>query len=84
MPMSTTDPWNGPKQGFNLSSAAWRSLGARLVDDQHSHPDPERRQQAHALLDLLTPIMKSWPSEWCLEANKLAIEVPGRYGFTRD
>ncbi len=33
MPMSTTDPWNGPKQGFNLSSAAWRSLCARYPDE---------------------------------------------------
>ena len=29
------------------------------------------------LLDILTPIAKSWPSEHCLEANKLAIQVLG-------
>ncbi len=33
---------------------------------------------------LLTPIAKSWPSEWCLEANSLAIQVHGGYGYTRD
>ncbi|MDP1969050.1 MAG: acyl-CoA dehydrogenase, partial [Burkholderiaceae bacterium] len=27
---------------------------------------------------------KSWPSEWCLEANSLAIQVHGGYGYTRD
>src|SRR3546814_14237165 len=27
---------------------------------------------------------KSWPSEWCLEANSLAIQVLGGYGYTRD
>src|SRR6202008_4719949 len=32
----------------------------------------------------LTPIAKSWPSEFCLEANKLAIQVLGGYGYTRD
>jgi hypothetical protein len=29
-------------------------------------------------------IAKSWPSEWCLEANSLAIQVHGGYGYTRD
>jgi len=36
------------------------------------------------LLELLTPICKSWPSEFCLEANKLAIQVLGGYGYTRE
>ena len=36
------------------------------------------------LLEVLTPIAKSWPSEWCLEANTLAIQVLGGYGYTRD
>jgi butyryl-CoA dehydrogenase len=36
------------------------------------------------LLEVLTPIAKSWPSEWCLEANSLAIQVHGGYGSTRD
>ena len=34
--------------------------------------------------DRLTPICKSWPSEFCLEANKLAIQVLGGYGYTRE
>jgi butyryl-CoA dehydrogenase len=33
---------------------------------------------------VLTPIAKSWPSEWCLEANSLAIQIHGGYGYTRD
>jgi butyryl-CoA dehydrogenase len=36
------------------------------------------------LLEVLTPIVKSWPSEWCLEANSLAIQIHGGYGYTRD
>lgn len=36
------------------------------------------------LLDTLTPIIKSWPSEWCLEANKWALQIHGGYGYTRD
>ena len=40
--------------------------------------------EATLLLEVLTPIAKSWPSEWCLEANSLAIQVMGGYGYTRD
>ena len=32
----------------------------------------------------MTPIAKSWPSQWCLEANSLAIQVHGGYGYTRE
>ena len=33
---------------------------------------------------MLTPIAKSWPSQWCLEANYLAIQVHGGYGYSRE
>ena len=57
---------------------------ARLVDEQQTAPDEPARIRAGRLLDLLTPITKSWPSQWCLEANTLAIQVHGGYGYTRD
>ena len=56
---------------------------ARLVDEQHTG-DKEAAAQAGLLLELLTPIAKSWPSECCLEANSLAIQIHGGYGYTRD
>ena len=56
---------------------------ARLVDEQHTG-DPSTADAARMLLEVLTPIAKSWPSEWCLEANSLAIQVHGGYGYTRD
>ena len=57
---------------------------ARLVDEELANPDAAVKAESHALLDLLTPIAKAWPSEWCLEANKLAIQCLGGYGYTRD
>ncbi|MGE4405032.1 acyl-CoA dehydrogenase [Pseudomonas sp.] len=57
---------------------------ARLVDDQHSAESAEERRDAGELLDLLTPIVKSWPSEFCLKANELAIQVLGGHGYTRE
>jgi alkylation response protein AidB-like acyl-CoA dehydrogenase len=56
---------------------------ARLVDELRTGDEGAARE-AGLLLDVLTPIAKSWPSEWCLEANSLAIQVHGGYGYTRD
>jgi alkylation response protein AidB-like acyl-CoA dehydrogenase len=49
---------------------------ANLLDDE--------RDEARLLLEVLTPIAKSWPSQWCLEANSLAIQVHGGYGYARE
>ena len=56
---------------------------ARLIDEQATGT-PEQAAAAQQLLEVLIPIAKSWPSEWCLEANSLAIQVLGGYGYTRD
>ena len=57
---------------------------ARLLDEERTAAGTADRKRAHLLLELLTPIAKSWPSQWCLEANSLAIQVHGGYGYTRD
>jgi butyryl-CoA dehydrogenase len=57
---------------------------ARLVDDVASLDDPAGVAEAETLLGVLTPIVKSWPSQWCLAANDLAIQVMGGAGYTRD
>jgi hypothetical protein len=57
---------------------------AQLVDLQHSAETDAERDAASLLLDILTPVGKSWPSQWCLEANSLAIQVHGGYGYTRE
>jgi butyryl-CoA dehydrogenase len=56
---------------------------SRLVDEQDTGEQPAAAE-AGLLLEVLTPIAKSWPSEWCLEANSLAIQVLGGCGYTRD
>ena len=56
----------------------------RLLDEERTAPTGEERARAHLLLDTLTPIAKSWPSQWCVEANSLAIQVHGGYGYTRE
>jgi alkylation response protein AidB-like acyl-CoA dehydrogenase len=57
---------------------------ARLIDDERTAESAEARREANLLLEILTPVAKSWPSQWCLEGNALAIQVHGGYGYTRD
>jgi alkylation response protein AidB-like acyl-CoA dehydrogenase len=57
---------------------------ARLVDDIHTHKDQAARADAAELLDLLTPVVKAWPSEYGPKANDLAIQVLGGAGYTRE
>ncbi len=56
----------------------------RLVDFQRTAESEDEKRSHTLLLDILTPIAKSWPSQWCLEANNLAIQVHGGYGYTRE
>jgi alkylation response protein AidB-like acyl-CoA dehydrogenase len=57
---------------------------ARLVDEAATAADATERAAVIQLLDILTPIAKSWPAQWCLAANDLAIQVHGGYGYTRE
>jgi butyryl-CoA dehydrogenase len=74
-----------------LAQKAWVEGGldlalycARLVDELATTDVERERQSLALLLELLTPVAKSWPSEYALEANKLAIQVAGGAGYTRD
>jgi butyryl-CoA dehydrogenase len=57
---------------------------ASLFEDQHTSPDANSRQRAAELLDLLTPVVKSWPSRYGCLANDLAIQVLGGAGYMRE
>lgn len=54
-----------------------------LVDDVQTGP-PEERADTALLLDLLTPLVKSWPSRHAQDALSDAIQVMGGAGYTRD
>jgi len=71
------------QKSYSEGALALNLYCARLVDEQHTGA-PEAADEARLLLEVLTPIAKSWPSEFCLEANSLAIQIHGGYGYTRD
>lgn len=56
----------------------------RLIDLERSAESAEEADATSLLLDILVPVAKSWPSQWCLAANDLAIQVYGGYGYTRE
>jgi butyryl-CoA dehydrogenase len=68
---------------------AWGSLGllgytARLTDlSEHAATEAERHR-SFLLLDLLTPMAKSFPAEKGFESNTLAVQVLGGYGYSSE
>ena len=59
-------------------------LYASLLVDQALDPDEAVRRDSELLLEILTPIVKAWGSDYSLKANELAIQVLGGYGYTRE
>ncbi|HYO57034.1 acyl-CoA dehydrogenase [Archangium sp.] len=61
-----------------LVAASWQADVAA-----HGHTEEERRR-AGLLLDLLTPLAKTFPAEKGFEANALAVQVHGGYGYSSE
>ncbi len=57
---------------------------AQLADLATHTPDGPERARLGLLLGLLTPVCKSFPAERGLEANSLAMQVHGGYGYTSE
>jgi butyryl-CoA dehydrogenase len=57
---------------------------SQLADDEKTANTQEEREYAHLLLDFLTPIVKTWPSEYGLKANYYAIQVLGGHGYVNE
>ncbi len=71
------------QKAFVEGALALVLYSASLVDEARTAP-AEEAHRAHRLLELLTPVSKSWPSKWGVAANDLAIQVHGGYGYTQD
>src|SRR5665213_624872 len=55
---------------------------SHLVDTATAALEPRERDDANLLLDVLTPVAKTWPSERGIESTSLAIQVLGGYGYS--
>lgn len=71
-------------------SLALYATAAMCVDELVGYRDAiddesvARRTDAQHLLDLLTPIVKSFPAERGFEANALAVQIHGGYGYSSE
>lgn len=72
------------QKAYVEGGAALMAYCAQLVDQEKLFTHSDDKKRIALLLDILTPIAKSWPAEFCLEANKLAIQVLGGYGYARE
>ncbi len=57
---------------------------ARLSDISEHGTDEAERKHAGLLLDLLTPVAKTFPAERGFEANALAVQIHGGYGYSSE
>ena len=57
---------------------------AVYVDLSKSHEDPEKRAYYHSLVELLTPVCKSYGSDMGFKVCELAVQTFGGYGFTQE
>jgi alkylation response protein AidB-like acyl-CoA dehydrogenase len=67
-----------------IEGAQVLGLYASMLVDHALDSDETLRSESHQLLELLTPIIKAWGSDYSLKANELAIQILGGYGYTRD
>ena len=58
--------------------------GSNLIDRINTCEDDTLKNELTELLDLLTPVLKAWPSEYGPKANDLGIQVLGGAGYTRE
>ncbi|MCI0570961.1 MAG: acyl-CoA dehydrogenase [Myxococcaceae bacterium] len=57
---------------------------SRLADLATHGDTPADRERAALLLELLTPVAKTFPAEKGFEANALAVQVHGGYGYSSE
>ncbi len=65
-------------------SLALLGLTARFADLSEHAVEEEQRVRAKAVLDLLTPIAKTFPAEKGFESNALALQLHGGYGYSSE
>ncbi len=65
-------------------SLALLATVARYWDVSEHAASEDERERADLLLNLLTPIAKTFPAERGFEANILAVQILGGYGYTSE
>ena len=74
------------QKSYTEGSLALCLFASRLVDESEAGDSlkEQERQDSGILLDLLTPVVKSFPSYYGVKANDLAIQVLAGSGYIRE
>ena len=57
---------------------------AAAIDRAHHHPDEAERQRSMKLVDLLTPVVKGWCTEWSIAITSTGVQVFGGMGYIEE
>jgi len=60
------------------------TLAAAYLDKALQHPDRAERVRNQALFDLITPVVKGWCTERCIEIASIGVQVHGGMGFVEE
>jgi|TARA_Y100000814_G_scaffold239070_1_gene183294 alkylation response protein AidB-like acyl-CoA dehydrogenase len=72
------------QKSFVEGALALCLMCAKYLDESETATEKNTKYRAGLLLEILTPIAKTWPAEFCQESISLAIQVHGGYGYTKD
>ncbi|HTS53901.1 MAG TPA: acyl-CoA dehydrogenase [Burkholderiales bacterium] len=63
---------------------ALAAVAAAALDLAQLHPDRAERLKHQTVFDLLTPVVKGWCTEQCIEIASLGVQVHGGMGFVEE
>ncbi len=63
------------------SLACWVGI---LIDVEHRHPDPARREEASDMVALMTPVIKAFFTDIGFDNTNLALQTLGGHGYVRE
>jgi len=72
---------------MKAQTEAMRALAyfaAALLDKSKHQPDAAGKRRDHALLDLLTPVVKGWCTEQAIEIASTGVQVHGGMGYVEE
>jgi hypothetical protein len=73
--------------GMRARTEAMRALAyyaAAALDHAKRHPDAAEKRASQALTDLLTPVVKGWCTEQCVEIASTGVQVHGGMGYVEE
>ena len=72
------------QKSFTEAARALALWVGMLIDEAHRNPDPDKREAADDLIQMLTPIIKAYFTDMGSECANLAVQTYGGHGFIRE